>query len=132
MTLCWISTSTHKHHIISIQYPSHKCLPEKSYPDFLRILIRSWLFKDPVVIMKEIMSFPIVIMAWLSTMLNQTVKNGLKRPNCPKGIFRADPELWGCVISGLKMAHLSWTKFFWYKPLLLLSSTYLPFWFCLI
>ena len=26
-----------------------------------------------------------------------------------------------------KMAHLSWTKFFWYKPFLLLSSTYWPF-----
>ena len=25
------------------------------------------------------------------------------------------------------MAHLSWTIFFWYKPLLLLSSTYWPF-----
>ena len=25
------------------------------------------------------------------------------------------------------MAHLSWTNFFWYKPLLLLSSTYWPF-----
>ena len=28
---------------------------------------------------------------------------------------------------GPKMTHLSWTKFFWYKPLLLLSSTYWPF-----
>ena len=50
-------TSTHKHHIISIQYPSHKCLPEKSCLHCLRILIMSWLFKDPVVIMKEIMSW---------------------------------------------------------------------------
>ena len=31
-------TSTHKHHIISIQYPSHECLPDKSYLDSLRIL----------------------------------------------------------------------------------------------
>ena len=54
-TKLWISTSTHKHHIISIQYPSHKRLPEKSCLHCLRILIMSWLFKDPVVIMKEIM-----------------------------------------------------------------------------
>ena len=44
-----------------------------------------------------------------------------------KKILRADPELWGCAIFRPKMAHLSWTKFFWYKPLLLLSSTYWPF-----
>ena len=44
-----------------------------------------------------------------------------------KKILRADPELWGCAIFGPKMAHLSWTKFFWYKPLLLLSSAYWPF-----
>ena len=50
-------TSTHKHHIITIQYPPHKCLPEKSCLHCLRILIMSWLFKDPVVIMKEIMSW---------------------------------------------------------------------------
>ena len=30
------------------------------------------------------------------------------------------------------MAHLSWTKFFWHKPLLLLSSTYWPFSLCKI
>ena len=47
-----------------------------------------------------------------------------------KKILRADPELWGCAIFGPKMAHLSWTKFFWYKPLLLLSSTYWPFSMC--
>ena len=41
-------TSTHKHHIISIQYPSQKCLPEKSCLDYLRILIMSWLFNDPI------------------------------------------------------------------------------------
>ena len=49
-----------------------------------------------------------------------------------KKILRADPELWGCAIFGPKMAHLSWTKFFWYKPLLLLSSTYWPFSLCKI
>ena len=72
MILCYNSTSTHKHHIF-IQYPSHKCLPMKSCLDCLRILIMSWLFKDPVVIMKEIMFWlfkdPIVIMkvimSWL-------------------------------------------------------------------
>ena len=99
-------------------------------------------------------------MAWLNlTMPNQTVKNDLKakKINCPKWIFsrkttnkifmyllapfilqnfkkilRANPELWGCAIFGPKMAHLSWTKFFWYKPLLLLSSTYWPFSLCKI
>ena len=30
------------------------------------------------------------------------------------------------------MANLSWTKFFWYRPLLLLSSTYWPFSLCTI
>ena len=47
MTLYWILNSTHKHHIIPIQYPSHKWLPEKSCLGCLRILIMSWLFKDP-------------------------------------------------------------------------------------
>ena len=46
---------------------------------------------------------------------------------CLKKILRTDPELWGCTIFGPKMAHLSWTKSFWYKPLLLLSSTYWVF-----
>ena len=49
-----------------------------------------------------------------------------------KKILRANPELWGCAIFGPKMTHLSWTKFFWYKPLLLLSSTYWPFSLCKI
>ena len=75
-------TSTHKHHIISIQYPSHKCLPEKSCLHCLRILVMSWLFKDPVVIMKKIMPWLLRIqltVAWLNLiMLNQTVKNSLK------------------------------------------------------
>ena len=43
-----------------------------------------------------------------------------------KKIFTANPELWGSAIFVPKMAHLSWTKFFWYKPLSLLSSTYWP------
>ena len=46
------------HNIHTIQYPLHnKCLLEKSCLHCLRILIMSWLFKDPVVIMKEIMSW---------------------------------------------------------------------------
>ena len=36
------------------------------------------------------------------------------------------------IIFGTKMVHLSWTKMFWYKPLLLLSSTYRPFSLCKI
>ena len=98
MTLCWILSSTHKHHIVSIQYQSHKCLPEKSRLDCLRILIMLWLFKDPVVIMKEIMyclfKDPIVTVAWLNlNMPNKTVKNGLKRPNFPKWIFFLEKQL---------------------------------------
>ena len=122
-------TSTHKHHLISIQYPSHKCLPEKSCLDCLRILIMSWLFKDPI-----------VTVAWLN--FNNDQSNSKKWPkvkkiklpkmkfflrkqnsfNVPitslfilenfKKILGADPELWGCAIFGPKMAHLSWTIFF--------------------
>ena len=82
-------------------------------------------------------------------MPNQTVKNGLKAtkiklpqmnfflekqnfhvPIGPlhlenfKKILRANPESWRWAIFGPQMAHFSWTKFFWYKPLLLLSSIY--------
>ena len=81
--------------------------------------IMSWLFKDPVVIMKEIMSWLfkdlIVTGAWLNlNHPNQTVKNDIKRSNCPKApfilqnvekILRANPELSGCAIFGPKMAH---------------------------
>ena len=91
-------------------------------------------------------------------MSNQTVKNGYKAKKIKlpqmnffsksnkismyllapfilqifKIILRADPELSGCAIFGNKTAHLSWTNFFWYKPLLLLSSTCLPFSLCKI
>ena len=155
-------TSTYKHHIISIQYPSHKCLPEKSCLECLRILIMSWIFKDPVVIMKEIMSWlfkgPIYSGLVQFDHAKSNSKNGLraKKIKFPhmnffskktankismyllapfilqnfKKIIRTDPELWGCAIFGLKMAHLPWTKLFWYKPLLLLSSTYWPFSLC--
>ena len=34
-----------------------------------------------------------------------------------KKILSANPELWGCTIFRPKRAHLSWTKFYWYKPL---------------
>ena len=44
-----------------------------------------------------------------------------------KNILRVEPELRGCAIFRAKMAHLPCTIFFWYKPLLLLSSTYWPF-----
>ena len=76
----------------------------------------------------------------------------LKRSNCPKWFSRKTtnkifmyilapsilqnflkvPELWGCAIFGPKIAHLSWTKIFWYKALLLPSSTYWPFSLCKI
>ena len=134
-------TSTHKHHIISIQYPSHKCLPEKSCLDCLRILMMSWLFKDPAVIMKVIMSWlfkdPIDLAQFQSCPIKQQkMASRLKRSNCPKWnffsknnkifiyllapfilqnlkrILRPDPELSGCAIFGHKIAHLSWTKFF--------------------
>ena len=49
-----------------------------------------------------------------------------------KKILMIDSELWRCAIFGPKMAHLSWTKNFRYKPLLLLSSTYWPFSLCKI
>ena len=32
-----------------------------------------------------------------------------------KKIIWANPKLWGCGIFRSKMAHLSWTEFFWYK-----------------
>ena len=48
-----------------------------------------------------------------------------------KRILRADPELSGCAIFVHKMVHLSWTNFFWYKPLLF-SSTCWPFSLCKI
>ena len=125
-----------------MQYPPHKCLPEKSCLHCLRILIMSWLFKDPVVIMKEIISWlfkdPVVTVAWLNFDYAQSnskkwpkkiklpqIKFFLKKQlknfmylSAPfivqnfKIILRADPELRGCAIFGSKMAHLSWIKVF--------------------
>ena len=48
-----------------------------------------------------------------------------------KNILTADPELSGCAILVPRMAHLSWTKFLWNKPLVL-SSFYWPFPMCKI
>ena len=79
MTLCWSLFSTHKNHIISTQYPSHKCLPKKSRLDCLWTLIMSWLFKDPAVIMNKIIScHPIVIVIWLN--FNHSQSNSKKQP----------------------------------------------------
>ena len=36
-----------------------------------------------------------------------------------KKILRANPELWECAIFGSKMAHLSWTNYFWYKTIII-------------
>ena len=81
-TLCWILTSTHKPHIVSTQYPLHKRFPERSCPNCLRLLIMFWMFKDPVVIMKEIMFWlfkdPIVTVAWLN--FDQAQSNSKKLP----------------------------------------------------
>ena len=44
-----------------------------------------------------------------------------------KQILRANPELWGCATFRPKILQFVSKKFFWHKPLLLLSSTYWPF-----
>ena len=49
-----------------------------------------------------------------------------------KKILRADPELWGCAIFRVQNGPFVLNKFFWYKPLLLLSSNYWPFSLCKI
>ena len=141
MTLCWIFTSTHKHHIISIQYPSHKVYM-RNVPDCLRILIMSWLFKDSVVITKEIMSWllnsglaqfqPFPIKSKKSpkkiklSLMNFFLKNNktlmylsaLFIVQNLRKVLRANPELRGCAIFGPKIRHLPWTKIFhknhWY------------------
>ena len=41
-----------------------------------------------------------------------------------KKILTANPELWGCAIFGPKIPPFVQNNIFWYKPLLLLSSTY--------
>ena len=118
-----------------MQYPPHKCLPEKLCLHCLRILIMSWMFKDPVVIMKVIIEdffkwmnfFSLktthrIFMYLLARFILQTFLE----------ILRVDPELRGCAIFGTKMAYLSWTKFFWYNPLSLLSSTFWTFSLCKI
>ena len=103
------------------------------------------LLKDPVVIMKEIMSwlFKDLINSKLAQIDHgqSTAKNGpkAKKITLPqffilqnfKKILRADPELW-CAIFRTRMAHLFWAIFFKYKPLLLLSFTCWPFSLCKI
>ena len=105
MILGWILTSTHKHHIKSIKYSSHKCLPEKSRLDCLKILIMSWLIKDPVVIMKKIMSWqfknPILIVTWLN--FDHAQSNSYKWPK------------------KIKLSHMN---FFLEKRLIKFSCTY--------
>ena len=91
----------HKHHITSIQHPSHKYFPEKSCLDCLQILIISWLFKNPVVIMKKIM--PCLFKDTINSGLAQfdyaqsNSKNGLKakreRSNCHKWNFFLEKQL---------------------------------------
>ena len=44
-----------------------------------------------------------------------------------KKILRANPELWACAMFGPKIPQFVLNKIFWYKPLLLLSSTYWSF-----
>ena len=118
----------------------------------------SWLFKNPVVIMKEIMS-------WLfkdpinsgQVQFDHAQSNSKKCPKAykdqisPNEFFSRkttnkifmhllvpfilqnlkkilEPiQSYEDVIFRPKIAHLSWTKFFCYKPILLLSSTYWPF-----
>ena len=124
----------------------------------------SWLFKDPAVIMKVIVSWllkdPIVTVTWVNLNYAQSQSKkwpqGLKRSTCSKWtffsksnkifmyllvpfilqnfkrIFCAHPELSGCVIFSDKIVHLSWTNLFWFKPLLLLSSTCSSFLSCKI
>ena len=41
-----------------------------------------------------------------------------------KKILKANIDLWGCAIFGPKIPQFVLNKIFWYKPLLLLSSTY--------
>ena len=49
-----------------------------------------------------------------------------------KKILKANPDLWGCSTFGSKIPQFVLNKFFWHKPLLLLSSTYWPFSLCTI
>ena len=105
-----------------------------------------WLFKDPVVIMKKSCPDCLRIqltVAWLNlTMPNQTVKNGLKakKIKLPKINFfsrKTTNKIFMYILAHFilqnftkilksqskvtriwpKMAYLSWTNFFWYKPL---------------
>ena len=107
-------TSKLKHYITSIKYPSHTHLPVKSCPDCLRILIMSWLFKDPSAITKEIFSWlfikdPIVTVAlvrfyhiqWNSKKWPKKIKLcRIRLFSKKKLIWRANPKLWRRTIFG--------------------------------
>ena len=108
----WILTCTHKHHIISTQYPPHKCLNEKSYLHCLRILIMFWLYKDLVVIMKEIMS-------WL---FKDPISNELAQFDHAQSNNKKWP----------KMFKLPQMNIFLEKQLIKFSCTYWPLSFCKI
>ena len=108
-----------------MQYLSRKCLPEKSRLHCLRILVILWLFKDPVVIVKEIMPWLLRIqltVTWLNlAMPNQTVKNNLKgkKIELPKMSFvlEKQPIKFSCTYQ-----HLSFCKIFLKQILELIQS----------
>ena len=157
-------TSTHKNHITSIQNPSHIYLPEKSCLHSLKILIMSWLFKDPVVTMKEIMSwlFKDPINSDLAQFYHAQSKSkkwpkGYKDQIAPNELFpwkttnKIFMHLLGpytfCKIfkkfleptQSYEMCHFQVQNgpfvpknFFWFKPFLLVSSTYWHFSLCKI
>ena len=94
MNFCWILTCTNKHHIKSIQYPSQKC-PEKPCPDCLKILIMSWLFKDPI-----------VTVAWLN-FDHANSKKWSKKIKLPQMNFFLEKQL---IKFSCTYKHLSWYK----------------------
>ena len=75
------------------------------------------LFKDPVVIMKEIMS-------WL---FKDPINSGLDHFGHAQWNSKKWPKAWKDQTDTFVI-----NIFFWYKPLLLLSSTYWPFSLCKI
>ena len=127
---------------------SNSILPEKSCLHCLKILIMSWLFKDTVVIMKEIVPWlffedPINSGIAQLAMANQALKNGLKasnKINCPNFLFCKILRKFSELIQSyddVPFLDPEWPIcpeqfFFKYKPLLLLSSTSWPFSLCKI
>ena len=108
----------------------------------------SWLFKDTVVIMKEIVPWlffedPINSGIAQLAMANQALKNGLKasnKINCPNFLFCKILRKFSELIQSyddVPFLDPEWPIcpeqfFFKYKPLLLLSSTSWPFSLCKI